>query len=181
MLRCQTKHFKVFQQVNSLTEIKPGSLCHITTKKSGADELPGLLMVDGQVLCRCKLQTVLPHSQPPGNVPTKPGSAAVTPLCTLVLRPGRTRAALHTRGEFLLAQISSAASGTSYAQTVDPGPIYQAIHSDSQVRLIIKTRPLSLWGSPGLCLMQQTDGTEEIQVVHDEIWDFLMWLLEFFK
>lgn len=123
-------------------------------------------------LCRCKLQTVLPHSQPPGNVPTKPGSAAVTPLCTLVLRPGRTRAALHTRGEFLLAQISSAASGTSYAQTVDPGPIYQAIHSDSQVRLIIKTRPLSLWGSPGLCLMQQTDGTEEIQVVRDEIWGF---------
>lgn len=70
---------------------------------------------------------------------------------------------------------------TSYAKTANQGPIYQAIHSDSQVRLIIKTLPLSLSGSPGLCLMQQTDGTEEIQVMRDEIWGFFNMVARIFQ
>lgn len=162
------KHSKVFQQVNSLTEIEPGSLCHIAAEDSGADKLPGLLMVDGQVL---PWQVWATGSASPWSAPWECPQRWGVPQ-KLVLCPVRPHACLHTRGEFLLAWISSAASVTSCAQTANPGPIYQAIHSDSQVRLIIKTLPLSLWGSPGFCLMQQTDGTEEIQVVRGEIWGF---------
>lgn len=122
-------------------------------------------------LGRCELQAVLPHGQPPGNVPTMSPKAREHRRSAGAASCENT-AGSHTRGEFLLPWISSAAPVTSYAETANPGPIYQAIHSDSQVRLIIKTLPLSLWGSPGFCLMQQTDGTEEIQVVCDEIWGF---------
>lgn len=66
------------------------------------------------------------------------------PLRTSAQRSGRTGSALHTEREFLLAYTSSAAAVTRYAETANQGPIYQALPSDSQVRLMIKTLPLSL-------------------------------------
>lgn len=51
--KCSGAKLKTFQGFSAgklLNRNKVRSLCHITAKNSGADELPGLLMVDGQVL-----------------------------------------------------------------------------------------------------------------------------------
>lgn len=57
------------------------------------------------------------------------------------------------------------------------GNIYQV----TQVKFIIKF-PIFLHSEPpGFCLMFQTDGAEEFQVLADDILVPLIWLLDFFQ
>jgi len=76
---------------------------------TATDKLPGLLMVDGQVL---PLQNPLAErshrrffstTKTPGGLTVNPGNTRVMPPRTPALRPGRTRTSLRTEGEFLLA------------------------------------------------------------------------------
>lgn len=57
------------------------------------------------------------------------------------------------------------------------GNIYQV----TQVKFIIKFSMFFLPESPGFCLMLQTDGAEEFQVLVDDILVFLIWLWDFFQ
>lgn len=57
------------------------------------------------------------------------------------------------------------------------GNIYQL----TEVKFIIKLFMFFLLESPGFCLMLQTDGAEEFQVLVDDILVFLIWLQDCFQ
>lgn len=83
--------------------------CYAELASSVTDELPGLLMVDGQALplqnplAEMSYRQFFSTTKAPGGLTVNPGSTRVMPLFTPALCPGRTRAGLCTEGEFLLA------------------------------------------------------------------------------
>lgn len=68
-------------------------------------------------------------------------------------------------------------SGACWLTTCHKGNIYQVTY----VKLIIKFSMFFLPESPGYCLMLQTDGAEEFQVLADGILVFFIWLWDFFQ
>lgn len=94
--------------------------------------------------------------------------------------PGQSASCRAQRAALFTGENTSGFSGVpgvSWLGTRHQGNIYQV----TRVKPVIKFSTFFLPESPGFCLMLQTDGAAEFQVVADDILVFFIWLWDFFQ